>query len=180
MTKTRWAELTGKQQWDVQVALRGPDCQQSENIKWITTSVLRWAMHTVMRVGGTINEDLRVTIIPADPHEVDRVVRSSKLLKVLCWSPAHFFQHVREASGVLGIGCWSLPNEDYFEAASLSHQHFSLVRLWESAKQHNLLPLQDELERHLIHHFHTSPAEVLKVHTAYIHPNKEEGKHAIG
>ena len=161
MTKTEWATLNGKQQWDVQVALRGPDCQHSEPIKWLTTSVIRWAMHTVMRVGGTLNDDLKCVVVPSDTHILDRELRQerSRDQLVLCWSPQHFFNHVVEAAQVCGLPYYIIPNDTYLPAVAETHPQYTLLRLWAWAKDEpRSIKLYTELNRHLTEHFHVDPA----------------------
>lgn len=65
LTQTEWEAFTPKQKWDVIVALRGPDVAGSETIKWFTTSVIRGRMRQVMRVGGQVNTDLNLIILPS-------------------------------------------------------------------------------------------------------------------
>ena len=153
MTETKWAELTGKQQWDVQVALRGPDCQYSEPIKWLTTSVIRWACHDIMRVGGTLNEDLKCVVVPQDPYLLDCRIKeaTTALPKLLYWSPSHFFQHVGEAAEVLGIPVYTAYNDLYIEAIMSGPAPNCVAMLWKSSPKGS--PIQDELGRHLLTQF---------------------------
>lgn len=65
LTATQWESFTPKQKWDVIVALRGPDTHNSETMKWFTTAVIRGKMRKVMRVGGMVNPDLNLIIIPS-------------------------------------------------------------------------------------------------------------------
>ncbi len=166
MTKTRWAELTGKQQWDLQVALRGPDCQFSEPIKWLTTSVLRWAMHTVMRVGGTLNEDLKIIIVPDNPHKIDQDIRGRVgEERVFAWSPSHFFNHVREAAEVCSIPVFGVPNKPYFEAVGYGQPPLVCARLWKFAHDNPAFggQLEAELARHINSMWgHDDPAKFLE------------------
>ncbi len=160
MTKTRWAELSEKQQWDVQVALRGPDCQYSESIKWVTTSVIRWALHTIMRVGGILNEDLKLIIIPSDCWSLNKEVKHAT--RVMCWSPQHFFQHVAEAAKVCEIPVVSVPNVIYIQAVSLDI-NWAMVKLWEWADAHTTHAfLAKELARHCSTRFGWDVNEAVK------------------
>lgn len=173
MTKTAWAELTPKAQWDIQVAMRGPDCQNSEGIKWLTTGVIRWAMHTVMRVGGSLNEDLKIILVPNDCYTLDKEIRAKTEDKTLSWSPAHFFQHVIEAAHWLGITAVPIPNEVYLQAVRQSQPAMGLYVIWVWANEgsgdnnpyesvfHSKVKL--EVERHLEHQFGITPEQLPKL-----------------
>lgn len=114
MTKEGWKDLAPKQQWDIQVALRGPDCNDSEGLKWFTTAVIRGQMSKVMRVGGTINEDLNLIIVPQEwssssslifepglPAEVKQIIKAH--VKLGLWNAHHFYEHVITAASHLGV-----------------------------------------------------------------------------
>ena len=146
MTKTKWTELTPKQQWDVYVALRGPDCQHSDPIKWLTTAVIRWAMGGIMRVGGAINADGGGVIVPADCHTLDDKIRATQGgLSALSWSSTHFFSHVTEAAMILGLPVYVIPPEVYFKAVSKHSTSKVLYILWLWAKEKGSEPLQAAL-----------------------------------
>lgn len=150
MTKGAWAELNGKQQWDVMVAMRGPDTNHSELIKWVSTSVIRWAMHSVMRVGGTLNEDLKLIIVPTDPHSLDRDSQAKVGGVVGAWNSAHFFQHVIEAAYVLGITVCPIPNEVYLAGLANHHQAHMLIGIYKWMKdQSSYKKSTEEVKRHL-------------------------------
>ena len=158
MTKTQWAELCGKQQWDVLVSLRGPDCRHSENIKWFTTAVIRWAMHTVMRVGGTLNPDLKMIVVSSTP---DVSVYGAGISSVMRWDPVHFFNHVYTAAQVLEIPVYTIPSGIYMLAvAEPSHPHLAVLKMYEGLSKlpHSpYLALVKELERHLRTRFEVDP-----------------------
>lgn len=65
ITQKEWDALSPKQKWDSIVGLRGPDVSPSDVIKWFTTSVIRARLSGVMRVGGQVNQDLNLVIIPS-------------------------------------------------------------------------------------------------------------------
>ena len=95
MIKAEWDVLSAKAQWDIKVALRGPDSYYGETLKWYTTSVVRGQIRHVFRVGGTINKSLAAIITPkrgcfpeADPTT---------------WNHHHFIEHVRLAAVHLRI-----------------------------------------------------------------------------
>ena len=123
MNKTEWKELTPKQQWDVLVAMRGPDCHNSEPVKWVTTAVLRATMAEVMRVGGTINDDLKMVVVPANYHSSqpyavakDDKAALEKIPPHLRVNLSHFFQHVLEAAEVLNLPMLVVPAEIWCRA----------------------------------------------------------------
>ena len=154
MTKTQWAELTGKEQWDVLVALRGPDCQRSEGIKWFSTSVLRMAMHTVMRVGGTLNPDLHLIVVPADWWGLERELNpKGSSNHGLGWSPGHFFGHVVEAAQVLKIPVIEIDNTVYVRGIAIPAPLAALefIKYLPSTKNGEWAKV--ELARHLKAHF---------------------------
>lgn len=154
MTKTQWAELTGKEQWDVLVALRGPDCQRSEGIKWFSTSVLRMAMHTVMRVGGTLNPDLHLIVVPADWWGLERELNPKEgPSHGLGWSPRHFFGHVVEAAQVLKIPAIEIDNSVYVKGISTQPPLAALQFIKSLPSTKGGEAAKVELTRHLKDHF---------------------------
>ena len=162
MTKPQWEGLNGKQRWDVIVSLRGPDCQHSDSIKWVTTSVIRWALHTVMRVGGTLNEDLRAIIIPSDPWSLEKEARQCHPSRVMCWSPQHFFQHIQEAAQVCNVPVVTVPNGVFLKAVEQQPPYVCVV-VWEWAHtQDGRGDLTKELARHTSTKFGWDVEEVAK------------------
>lgn len=95
-----WEELSGKGKWDVQVALRGPDAENSDTMKWFTTSVIRGACSKVMRVGGLVNDSLGFVLLPSG--DGPRITTHG-------FNYHHFFTHVREAAGWLDIPVITIP-----------------------------------------------------------------------
>ena len=118
MTKTDWADLTLKQQWDVKVALRGPDLHNN-NLKLYTTAIIRWACSNVMRVGGTVNHACPVIVLPLNLGSLSRGEQSA-------WGfdTYHFITHIQEAAEILNIPTVSIPRN-----------------LWEDAFANNVQPL---------------------------------------
>lgn len=141
MTQEQWASLTEKQQWDIKVALRGPDTHPSENIKWLSTAVLRWHLHKIMRVGGTLNEDLKMIYVPAG------LAGPEPLGRTFNFNPGHFFQHVLEAAQACAIPVVLVDPPKYWEAMKKEHyNHYMCGRVWDA------LPPgkgKDELARHI-------------------------------
>jgi hypothetical protein len=115
MTKSKWADLTPKQQWDTLVAMRGPDAHSSEPIKWFTTAVIRGAMRSVMRVGGTVNSDCNLIIVPSKWGRTRSGEKSTipPIWQGVNWQ--HFFQHVYEAAEVLDIPRCDYPDPKWWE-----------------------------------------------------------------
>jgi hypothetical protein len=65
LSREEWEKFTPKMQWDIKVALRGPDLYASDTTKWFTTSIIRGKMREVCRVGGLVNDDLNLIILPS-------------------------------------------------------------------------------------------------------------------
>ena len=94
MTKTQWAGCSEKAQWDIKVAIRGPDSYYGETLKWFTASVIRGQMRDVFRVGGLVNSDLNLVILPTgkwDGHKKSE------------WNYEHFVEHIHTAARHLGV-----------------------------------------------------------------------------
>lgn len=101
MTTSQWDDLNEKAQWDIKVALRGPDSYYGETLKWFTTSVIRGQMKGVFRVGGTVNSDLQLIIIPSDGGYSHPANKYS-------WNARHFIEHVSLAAEWLHIPRFSI------------------------------------------------------------------------
>ena len=141
MNKEDWKNLTPKEQWDVVVAMRGPDCHNSEPIKWLTTAVLRSAMKDTIRVGGTINDDLKVVVVPSNwsnyslyADQVKEVckppssISGQPLLSMSAlFYPGHFFQHVIEAAQILDVDQLYVDKKVWFKAFSSANYVTSIV-----------------------------------------------------
>lgn len=151
MNKTEWKELTPKQQWDILVAMRGPDCHNSEPIKWLTTAVLRSSMSEVMRVGGTINEDLKMVVVPANwsAHSLLKLVEpinpsTKEALEKIApphgfFYPGHFFQHILEAASILGLPSLMVGTTLWQDAFKEGNHYINLLgKLVEGLKKANI------------------------------------------
>jgi len=104
MTKEKWSALCGKGQWDVLVALRGPDVYYSDTIKWFTTSVIRGAMVGVIRIGGMVNYAFNVVVLPdGSPPGLNALLKNPSIPSMYKPSLEHFLHHVREAAQWLDI-----------------------------------------------------------------------------
>ena len=102
MTKEKWEKLTTKAQWDIQAAFRGPDLKSSNLVKWWTTSVIRGQMKNVTRVGGLVNDNLPMVIVPQDWKVVSEQGH---------FDSYHFLEHVMTAAQYLYIPIASLPGD---------------------------------------------------------------------
>ena len=165
MTKSQWEDLSGKQRWDTLVALRGPDCQHSENIKWFSTGVLRWSLHTVIRVGGTLNQTFKHILVPSEINLTERLIRATSSLSTLAWSPTHFFQHLREAADVCGINVYDIPSDVYWEAMAEGDVARATARLglWaeQFARTSAYRTLAEDLTQHCVLMWGRVPAKIL-------------------
>ena len=97
LTESQWQRLPGKAKWDCVVALRGPDWEHSDSLKYHTASVIRWKLSGIMRVGGMINEKFPYILIP-----------NSKgfqwhISKWPGFALGHFLTHINEAASYLRI-----------------------------------------------------------------------------
>lgn len=93
LTQEEWDELDPKARWDSQVALRGPDLASSDTLKYFTTSVIRYRMSKVMRVGGMVNSAIPFVVVPY----------TMPLDKKGGFSISHFTGHILDASMWLKI-----------------------------------------------------------------------------
>jgi hypothetical protein len=89
ISQSAWDQMEGKARWDSIVALRGPDLRNSDTLKWFTTSVIRYKLHQIMRVGGMVNDRLPFVVLPK-MHGKDAGN----------FSASHFIGHINEAA------CW--------------------------------------------------------------------------
>ena len=117
MTREQWDSLCEKGQWDVKVALRGPDSYFGETLKWFTTAVIRGQMKDIFRVGGSVNPDLKLVILPKSDYHTEVIEEN---LGRNAWNSGHFIEHVRQAADWMGIPTLKIPRE-----------------LWNSTMQHH-------------------------------------------
>lgn len=89
-----WAKLTGKQKWDSIVALRGPDMVGSGVLKYLTSSIIRYKLSGVMRVGGLVNQSIPFVVLPSE-RGYDRPRSNFDL--------GHFLGHIYDAAAILNI-----------------------------------------------------------------------------
>lgn len=91
ITPEDWAKLSPKAQWDSIVALRGPDLRNSDTLKWFTSSVIRWKLSGIMRVGGMVNDRLPFVVLPGFYDNPLSAPKGD-------FSGSHFAGHVQEAA----------------------------------------------------------------------------------
>src|SRR3990167_7782282 len=104
MTREEWDQLSDKAQWDIKVAMRGPDSNYGEVLKWYTTAVIRGQVRYAFRVGGLYNTDLKLVVVPAGAR-----AREEKSLKpfekagAVAWNWHHFTDHIITAARWLNV-----------------------------------------------------------------------------
>ena len=110
LSKEAWAKLTPKEQWDVKVALRGPDLANS-TLKVYTTAIIRWVCSNAMRTGGTINSFCPVIMLPKDLYALSRGEETTWGFDLY-----HFMLHIQEAATILKIPTVDLTRTTWEEA----------------------------------------------------------------
>lgn len=103
-----WDALPGKGKWDIQVALRGPDVYNPDLIKWFTTSIIRYAVSSVMRVGGMINSSHAFLLLPSKDDGGGPLIGKGDFH----WY--HFLDHVHEAAAWLAIPIIWVPSDKWW------------------------------------------------------------------
>lgn len=107
ISEEAWSQFSGKAKWDCVVALRGPDLVYSANLKWFTSSVIRYALSKVMRVGGLVNTSLPMVILPENDAWGGYQVPKGN------FDGGHFLGHILEAAEYLSIPIAKVPAETY-------------------------------------------------------------------
>lgn len=93
LSESEWAAFSGKARWDSIVALRGPDLVNSDTLKYFTTSVIRYRLSGVMRVGGMVNRQLPFVVLP---EGLSKCPKSG-------FDVTHFYHHIEQAAEWLTI-----------------------------------------------------------------------------
>lgn len=108
-------------------------------------------MHSIMRVGGTLNEDLGVIIIPNNTFKLDHLIKEKQGdVRAMCWSPTHFFNHVVEAAHACDIMVWGVNTGTYMEAVNTVGPAWALTSLYHKLKgDPNQSILVGEIRRHM-------------------------------
>ena len=160
MNKDQWASLNPKQQWDCLVALRGPDCYDSDRIKWFTTAVIRGQMASIIRVGGLVNTEFKLVILPEGLviHNPTLPLEKSYIFR---WCADHFFVHTYEAASHLGVPILYISGDMWLKLAQSSF--------------HKMIP---ELILHCETYRYTEQLEVLKEIMKW-HESGKKGYHAL-
>jgi hypothetical protein len=109
LTKDSWNSLTEKAQWDIKTALRGPDCFNSEYLKFWTTSVIRYTCREAFRVGGSLNQQISFVIVPSGKYTSP--IKPEHFAFGFNWG--HFAEHVRDAAEYLGLPTVQIKPELY-------------------------------------------------------------------
>ena len=148
MTKKEWNALSDKAKWDIKVAMRGPDSYFGETLKWFTTSVLRGHVSKVFRVGGTVNSDLQLVILPSSsPGKV--LVRPN--INVWSWNAGHFIQHIRDAAGWMNIPVLNIPESVWFTVMKYESSTQAAKEILNYLHEHVTYPV--ELVKEVEHHY---------------------------
>lgn len=141
MNREQWEALADKGQWDVKVALRGPDSYFGETLKWFTTAVIRGQVREIFRVGGSVNSDLKLVILPKGyTYDNPGPEAESKF----SWNATHFIEHVGQAATWLGIPTLKIPRELWNKTMQRSRHEQAAREILDyfQSKQ-----VKDELER---------------------------------
>lgn len=129
--------------WDVMVALRGPDAFKSEGIKWYSTAVIRGIMSKAIRVGGTVNMDLGVVVLPWVGFSEGVRIETD-------WNWQHYIQHVEEAAHWLEIPVLHVNLASWWENRGLeSRGKLGKIFLANVSPHHVSKSAVDELSRHV-------------------------------
>ena len=142
ITRAQWESLNDKAKWDIKVALRGPDSYYGETLKWFTTSVIRGHVRKVFRVGGTVNKDLNLVILP--DNDSDRTATKEK------WNASHFTGHITSAAEWLNIPILHIPAKEWhtiMKSNSISSAASAIISLFTEDDEDS--PNIKELQRHL-------------------------------
>ena len=134
MTKSKFESLGDKAQWDIKVALRGPDSHYGETLKWFTTAVIRGKMRGVFRVGGLVNEDLDLVVIPSG--ELSTADKAAyKAAGEFGWNYSHFAEHISTAARWLDIPILLVEAAVWHEAMRESGTKAAAERIFTAAEK---------------------------------------------
>ena len=130
LTMEEWVCLTDKERWDCIVALRGPDLIESQTVKYFTSSIIRWKLSKITRVGGLINDSVPFLIIPDKPPSGN-------------WDGSHFFNHIQEAALILHIPVAIIPLSEW-EALKGTRADYGFARIIQLLETLSLPPQAKE------------------------------------
>jgi len=128
-TQEQWDALSEKGQWDIKVALRGPDSYYGETLKWFTTAVIRGTVRKLFRVGGTVNRDLKLVILPIN----DGIYQAKK--EKTSWNSNHFVEHIMTAADWLQIPVLYIPASLWHEVMQMDYPVLAVKRILEAAEK---------------------------------------------
>ena len=166
MTKSTFSRLSEKAQWDLKVALRGPDSCYGETLKWFTTSVIRGQMADVFRVGGTVNGDLKLVILPSG-HPGEEIQQAYAIAGTLAWNYAHFIDHVRTAAEWLDVPVLKV-DADLWHTAMRGHNvKVAGAKILAAGEKWNKEAGDVETLPQQLHDSECSPAKHAKLMTAW-------------
>jgi hypothetical protein len=164
ITKEAWEALSPKQKWDSIVALRGPDCPSSETIKWFTSSIIRGKLSQIMRVGGTVNDDLNLIVLPNNPYLFNYAeAERNGLRKQHLWSATHFCGHIGEAAVILNIPYIEIDPALWNDTMGLETSR-AVIKLWQEMRQESA---KEELARHFKRMWGRTPEEFIEAKKKY-------------
>ncbi|MGE3341558.1 MAG: hypothetical protein AB7J46_06715 [Candidatus Altimarinota bacterium] len=112
LTTERWNELSDKARWDIFAAMRGPDSFYGETLKWFTTAVIRGRVRRVYRVGGTVNQKLKLVVLP---DQRGCGISSYSASGKTAWNASHFVEHIEQAAAWLGVPVLWIPEQLWHE-----------------------------------------------------------------
>ena len=118
LTKAEWDKMSEKAQWDIKVALRGPDSYYGETLKWYTTGVIRGRCRKVFRVGGSVNQDLRAVVLP-DNRGGDHTYKKAGKMG---WNANHFVEHIEAAASWLGLPILYVPHDMWHDTMQMQNR----------------------------------------------------------
>lgn len=130
MDRATWDQLPEKAQWDIKVALRGPDSYFGETLKWFTTAVIRGKCRGAFRVGGTVNNDLNLVILPK--HVMGSSIHQR--LGKFTWNAEHFVDHVRVAANWLNIPVLKISEDLWYKVMQYDYSALAAKEILEKMK----------------------------------------------
>jgi hypothetical protein len=141
ITPAEWNKLSEKAQWDIKVALRGPDTYRAETMKWFTTGVIRGRCRKAFRVGGSVNPDLKLVVLP-DGYQKTKDAPNA-------WNSGHFLDHIQTAAAWLNVPVLFVPMDAWYAATQIDSIRIAGAELVKAAASTSDPELIAELKRHL-------------------------------
>lgn len=148
-TKEAWKKLSGKERWDVIVAMRGPDTRNEGALKWFVTGPLRAKMWPILKADGgsaLVNKDLNLIVVPTGTIGPQEMIGNLLLPpNFALFNLDHFIQHAREAAGILGVPILYVPRQAWLKGM-VANGPETTCQIWLDALPES--PGKDELARH--------------------------------